>query len=55
MGETKLFRENELREAGLKYFEGDILATNVWIKKYALKSNQQEYYEELNPDDTKSN
>lgn len=46
-----IYREHELRESGLKYFRGDILATNVWIKKYALKTKDG-YYQELSPDDT---
>ena len=32
------YREEQLREQGLIYFRGDILATNVWISKYALKN-----------------
>jgi len=47
----RIFREHELRDSGLKYFKGDILATNVWIKKYALKTKDG-YYQELTPDDT---
>lgn len=52
MIEKKLYHEDQLRESGLHYFKGDILATNVWIKKYALKSKEDGYYEELNPNDT---
>jgi ribonucleoside-diphosphate reductase alpha chain len=48
----QLYREPQLKEAGLKYFKGDTLATNVWIKKYALKSKEEGYFEELTPDDT---
>lgn len=51
MGERKIYHENELREESLKYFNGDILATNVWINKYALK-RKDGYYEELTPKDT---
>jgi ribonucleoside-diphosphate reductase alpha chain len=51
MGEHEVYREHELRDEGLKYFKGDILATNVWINKYALK-NKDGYYEELTPNDT---
>lgn len=46
-----LYREQELREASLEYFQNDILATNVWIKKYALKTKDG-YYKELTPDET---
>ncbi len=48
----QLYREPQLREAGLEYFKGDTLATNVWIKKYALKSKEEGYFEERTPDDT---
>lgn len=44
------YNEEELRAEGLKFFRGDILATNVWIKKYALKIDGR--YMELTPDDT---
>ena len=33
------YTEAQLNEAGLSYFKGDVLASDVWIKKYALKSN----------------
>ena len=46
------YTEDQLRQSGLQYFKGDILATNVWIKKYALKSKTENYYLELSPDDT---
>lgn len=52
MSERELYNEDQLREASLEYFENDILACNVWIKKYALKSKEGGYYEELTPDDT---
>lgn len=48
---VKTYSEAQLREQGLIYFEGDILATNVWINKYALKTKKGEY-KESNPDDT---
>lgn len=51
MDEKIMYQESELREHALKYFKNDELATNVWIKKYALK-NKNGYYEELTPTDT---
>ena len=36
----KKYDEAEVREATLEYFNGDELATNVWITKYALKSKK---------------
>ena len=33
------YTETQLKEAGLSYFEGDVLASDVWTKKYALKKN----------------
>jgi len=49
MGE--IYTEAQLREEGLIYFDGDILATNVWINKYALKTKKGDYLEKT-PDDT---
>jgi len=48
---SKTYSEAQLREQGLIYFEGDALATNVWINKYALKTKKGEY-REFTPDDT---
>jgi ribonucleoside-diphosphate reductase alpha chain len=46
------YTEDQLKHAGLQYFKGDTLATNVWIKKYALKLKNENYYLELTPDET---
>jgi len=46
-----LYKENELIEKGLEYFKNDLLSTNVWIKKYALKNKNGQYLE-LSPEDT---
>ncbi|MBQ0115803.1 MAG: adenosylcobalamin-dependent ribonucleoside-diphosphate reductase [Bacteroidales bacterium] len=46
----KNYTFEEAREATLKYFEGDTLATDVWVKKFALKDSDGHYYE-LTPDD----
>ena len=48
----KKYSEEQLREAALKYFNNDILATHVWINKYALKDKKEKSYLELTPDDT---
>jgi ribonucleoside-diphosphate reductase alpha chain len=48
---SKTYSEAQLKESGLLYFKGDLLATNVWINKYALKNKKGEY-KELSPDDT---
>jgi ribonucleoside-diphosphate reductase alpha chain len=40
-----------LRENGLVYFRGDLMITNNWIKKYALKDKKGEFLES-SPDDT---
>ena len=50
MGER--YTEIQLKEAGLQYFNKDLLATNVWLKKYALKEKNTENYLENNPDET---
>ena len=42
--------EREVREATLNYFNGDELATNVWMTKYALKNKEGEFLEKT-PDD----
>ena len=49
MGE--IYTEAQLREGGLIFFDGDILATNIWINKYALKTKKGDYLEKT-PDDT---
>ena len=50
MGER--YTEIQLKEAGLQYFNKDLLATNVWLKKYALKEKNTENYLENNTDET---
>jgi ribonucleoside-diphosphate reductase alpha chain len=40
----------EVFEATKEYFQGDILATTVWVNKYALKDSQGKIYERT-PDD----
>ena len=45
------YTEDQLKEVGLQYFNGDILACNVWISKYALKSKEG-YFLEISPDET---
>ncbi len=46
---NKQFTREQVYNATLKYFNGDELATNVWIDKYCLR-NKNIYYE-LTPDD----
>lgn len=43
-------KEETVREKTLKYFNGDDLATNVWMTKYALKDKKGNFVEET-PDD----
>jgi ribonucleoside-diphosphate reductase alpha chain len=50
MGER--YTEGQLKEIGLQYFNKDLLATNVWLKKYALKEKNTENYLEKSPDET---
>ena len=40
----------EILEASTRYFNGDTLAANVWLNKYALKDSEGNIYE-LTPDD----
>ena len=39
------YTKEEVLKATLKYFEGDELATNVWVTKYALRDLYGNYYE----------
>lgn len=45
----KNFSKQEVEKATLQYFNGDELATDVWIRKYCLKDEKNFY--ELTPDD----
>ena len=45
-----MFEENEVREATLEYFEGDELATNVFMTKYCLRDKKGKFVEKT-PDD----
>lgn len=45
----KTYTKQEVEKATLAYFNGDQLATDVWIRKYCLK-DENNYYE-LTPDD----
>ena len=45
-----MFDENEVKEATLDYFNGDDLAANVWVTKYALKDKSGNFLEKT-PDD----
>lgn len=45
----KIYSKEEVEKATLNYFNGDSLATDVWIRKYCLK-DEKNYYE-LTPDD----
>jgi len=44
------YTRDEVFNATLKYFNGDSLAANVWIDKYALKDSEGNIYEKT-PDD----
>src|SRR4030042_1181808 len=46
----KTFPYEEVFEATKEYFQGDLLATIVWVNKYALKDTQGKIYE-CTPDD----
>lgn len=45
----KTHTKQEVEKATFTYFNGDQLATDVWIRKYCLKD--ENYYYELSPDD----
>ncbi len=42
---TRVYSYEEAMQASLAYFDGDELAANVWINKYALKDSQGHIYE----------
>ncbi len=46
----KKYTHKEVLSAAIEYFEGDELAANVWMNKYALKDSDGNIYE-LTPDD----
>ena len=46
----KKYNRQEVEKETLKYFNGDTLATDVWINKYSLKDSDGNIYE-LSPDD----
>jgi len=45
----KTYTKEEVEKSTLNYFNGDQLATDVWIRKYCLKDKN--HYYELTPDD----
>lgn len=45
-----MYKREEVYDTALEYFEGDELAANVWIDKYALKDSEGNIYEK-SPDD----
>ena len=48
--EYKISSVEEVKEATIKYFNGDQLAADVWMNKYALKDSDGNIFE-LTPDD----
>ena len=48
--EYKAYSVEEVKEATIKYFNGDQLAADVWMNKYALKDSDGNIFE-LTPDD----
>ena len=48
--EYKRYSVAEVKEATIKYFDGDQLAADVWMNKYALKDSDGNIFE-LTPDD----
>jgi ribonucleoside-diphosphate reductase alpha chain len=48
--QRKNYSQEEAYKSSLAYFEGDDLAAQVWINKYALKDSKGNIYE-LNPND----
>ena len=42
---SKIFPRNEVKKETLEYFNGDELATEVWINKYCLKDSKGNLFE----------
>ncbi len=47
---VRVYTFEEVLKASIEYFNGDELAANVWVNKYALKDSEGRIYE-LTPDD----
>ncbi len=47
---VRVYTYEEVLKASIEYFNGDELAANVWVNKYALKDSEGRIYE-LTPDD----
>lgn len=47
---VKTYKPEEIRQATFDFFQGDELATKVWISKYALKDSFGNIFEKT-PDD----
>ena len=47
---NKMYIKTEVKSATLKYFNGDELATSVWIDKYCLKDDKGNFFEKT-PED----
>ena len=45
-----MYKIEDIKKETLKYFNGDELSADVWIKKYSLKDSEDNYYE-LSPKD----
>lgn len=50
MKEMKKYSQEEVLKSAIEYFDGDVLAGEVWVKKYALKDMDNNIYENT-PDD----
>lgn len=48
--ELKIYSREEVMDACLKYFNGDVMASEVWINKYCLRNNKGDLFE-LTPED----
>lgn len=46
----KTYTEEEVKKASTEYFQGDVLAAEVWLSKYALKDSKGNFFEKT-PDD----
>ena len=45
MNNNETYSREEVYKSTLEYFNGDELATNVWVTKYALRDLDDNYYE----------
>ena len=47
--DLEIYKKEDILESSTEYFDGDVMAAEVWMNKYALKDMEGNVYE-LNPE-----